>query len=306
MAFAGASVVIKLFGGPDFTFVPAFWSIGIAMGYAKLWQAGFDWRDVFKQPRETLLADVVSEKAEDFAALWDPNKRNTVRERARLRRQSGSGDMLFSDTDRMLTNGGVMPVGAAPGTPANDQVRFGAWYDAVRDGTSDRAEIQRMFESLPKSEKSMASGIVGNADELLAAVKSEAAQLADLDRNPVQAADVTRIEAEIAQLESQANPLDTRSEERVRRLVRLRREGQQAKAESGRRRHSAERLEKARAALRSIRVELVKLRSGGAQPGYTGNVTQLAERAQELARDVDAVIAAVGSAKSRASSSGSR
>jgi hypothetical protein len=206
----------------------------------------------------------------------------------------------------MLTNGGVMPVGAAPGTPANDQVRFGAWYDAVRDGTSDRAEIQRMFESLPKSEKSMASGIVGNADELLAAVKSEAAQLADLDRNPVQAADVTRIEAEIAQLESQANPLDTRSEERVRRLVRLRREGQQAKAESGRRRHSAERLEKARAALRSIRVELVKLRSGGAQPGYTGNVTQLAERAQELARDVDAVIAAVGSAKSRASSSGSR
>jgi serine/threonine protein kinase len=306
MAFAGVSVMVKLFGGPDFTFVPAFWSIGIAMGYAKLWQAGFDWRDVFKQRRETLLADVVSEKAEDFAALWDPNKRNTVRERARLRRESGSGDMLFSDTDRMLTNGGVMPLGAAPGTPANEQLRYGTWYDAVRDGTSDRAEIQRMFESLPKGEKSIASGIVANADDLLAAVKSEAAQLADLDRNPVQVADVARIEAEIAQLESQANPLEARSEERIRRLVSLRREGRQASAASSRRRHSAERLEKARAALRSIRVELVKLRSGGAQAGYTGNVTQLAERAQELARDVDAVIAAVGSATSRASSSGTR
>ena len=306
LAIAGVSVVFKIFGGADFTFVPAFWSIGIAMNYAKLWQAGFDWRDVFKQRRETLLADVVSEKAEDLAALWDPHKRNTVRERARLRRQSGSGDMLFSDTDRMLTNGGVMPLGAAPGTPANEQLRYGTWYDAVRDGTSDRAEIQRMFESLPKGERSIASGIVANADDLLAAVKSEAAQLADLDRHPVPVADVARIEAEIAQLESQANPLEARSEERIRRLVSLRRESRRVIAESSRRRQSAERLEKARAALRSIRVELVKLRSGGAQAGYTGNVTQLAERAQELARDVDAVIAAAGSATSRASSSGSR
>ena len=302
LAIAGVSVVFKLFGGSDFTFVPAFWSIGIAMNYAKLWQAGFDWRDVFKQPRETLLADVMSEKADDLAALWDPNKRNTVRERARLRRQSGSGDMLFSDTDRMLTGGAPMPHGTGGGAMVTEQMRFGAWYEAVRDGTGDRSEIQRMYESLPKGDKSVASGIVANADELLAAVKSEAAQLADLDRNPVQATDVARIDAEIAQLESQANPLEARSEERIRRLVRLRREGRQASSDSDRRRRSAERLERARAALRSIRVELVKLRSGGAQPGYTGNVTQLAERAQELARDVDAVIAAAGSAKSRASS----
>ena len=302
LAIAGVSVVFKLFGGPDFTFVPAFWSIGIAMGYAKLWQAGFDWRDVFKQPRETLLADVVSEKAEDFAALWDPNKRNTVRERARLRRQSGNGDMLFSDTDRRLTNGGILPQGAAPGTPAAEQARYGNWYDAVREGASDRAEIQRMFQSLPKAEKHLASGIVGNADELLAAVRSEAGQLADLDRNPTPPADLAQYESEIALLESQANPMQASSEERVRRLAKLRREKRQAEFESDRRRRSAERLERGRAALRSIRVELVKLRAGGSQSGYTGSVTQLAERAQELARDVDAVIAAVGSAKSRTSS----
>ena len=302
LAIAGVSVVFKLFGGPDFTFVPAFWSIGIAMGYAKLWQAGFDWRDVFKQPRETLLADVVSEKAEDFAALWDPNKRNTVRERARLRRQSGNGDMLFSDTDRRLTNGGMQALGAAPGTPAAEQARYGNWYDAVREGAGDRAEIQRMFQSLPKAEKHIASGIVGNADGLLAAVRSEAGQLADLDRNPTPPADLAQYESEIALLESQANPMQASSEERVRRLAKLRREKRQAEFESDRRRRSAERLERGRAALRSIRVELVKLRAGGSQSGYTGSVTQLAERAQELARDVDAVIAAVGSAKSRASS----
>jgi len=300
LTFAGVAVALKIVNVVDLTVVPAFWSIGIAMGYAKLWQAGFDWRDVFKQPRHVLLADVVSEKADDLRAMWDPNKRNLVRERQRLRVESGSGGSLYSATDRMMSSGaGGMPIGVTPGSPAAEQARFGAWYDAVRDGSGDRAEIQRMFQSLPKAERSIASGIVANADELLAAVKSEAAQLADLDRNPVQLPDVARIVAEITMLESQANPLEQRSEERVRRLVRLRRESRQAATESDRRRRSTDRLERARAALRSIRFELVKLRTGTSSPGSTVHVTQLAERAQELARDVDAVLAAAGSATSR-------
>ncbi len=298
LTFAGVALVLKLVNAVDLTVVPAFWSIGIAMSYAKLWQAGFDWRDVFKQPRETLLADVMSEKAEDFAALWDPNKRNNVRERARLRRQAGHSDSLFSANDRMHTDRGALPVGVAPGSPAAEQMRFGNWYDAVRDGIGDRAEIQRMFETLPKAEKNIASGISANADELLEAVRAEAAYLAELDRNPVQGPDLTRFEKEIALLESQANPFEAGSEERVRRLAKLKREKQQAEGESRRRQKSSDRLEKARAALRSIRYDIVKLRTG-ASSGSTVHVTQLAERAQELARDVDAVLAAVGSAKSR-------
>ncbi len=299
LTFAGVAVALKIVNVVDLTVVPAFWSIGIAMGYAKLWQAGFDWRDVFKQPRHVLLADVVSEKADDVQALWDPNKRNIVRERQRLRVESGSDGSFYSATDRMMSDG-ALPPGVTPGSPAAEQARYGAWYDAVRDGIGDRAEIQRMYESLPKGEKGIASGIVANADELLSAVKSEAAQLADLDRNPVQLPDVARIEQEITLLESQANPLEQRSEERVRRLVRLRRESRQAATESDRRRRSTDRLERARAALRSIRFELVKLRTGASASGSTVHVTQLAERAQELARDVDAVLAAVGSTGSRA------
>jgi serine/threonine-protein kinase len=302
LTVAGVSVVLKLFNIADMTFVPAFWSIGIAMGYAKLWQAGYDWRDVFKQSRETLLADVMSEKAEDFAALWDPNKRNTVRERARLRRQFGVGGSLFSATDRLMTEGGgSLPPGVSAGSPAAEQMRFGNWYDAVRDGLSDRAEIQRMIESLPRSEKSLAGDIGPTADSLLEAVRAEAAQLADLDRNPVQAPDLTRFDTEIALLESQANPLEARSEERVRRLARLRRERRQASFETERRQRATDRLERARAALRAIRFDLVKLRTGSSS-GSSVHVTQLAERAQELARDVDAVLAAVGGTKSRASS----
>jgi serine/threonine-protein kinase len=301
LTFAGVAIVLKIVNAVDLTVVPAFWSIGIAMSYAKLWQAGFDWRDVFKQPRETLLADVMSEKAEDFAALWDPNKRNNVRERARLRRQAGHSDSLFSANDRAQSDRGALPVGVAPGSPAAEQMRYGNWYDAVRDGIGDRAEIQRMFETLPKAEKNIASGIAANADELLEAVRAEAAYLADLDRNPVQGPDLTRFEREIATLESQANPFEAGSEERVRRLAKLKREKQQAEGESRRRQKSTDRLEKARAALRSIRYDIVKLRTG-ASTGSTVHVTQLAERAQELARDVDAVLAAAGSAKSRASS----
>ena len=302
LTFAGVALVLKIVNAVDLTVVPAFWSIGIAMGYAKLWQAGYDWRDVFKQSRETLLADVMSEKADDLAALWDPNKRNTVRERARLRRQAGNGGSLFSATDRMMSDGnGTLPPGVSPGSPAAEQMRFGNWYDAVRDGVSDRAEIQRMIASLPKSEKSLASDIGPTADSLLDAVRAEAAQLADLDRNPVQLPDLTRFDNEITLLESQANPLEAGSEERVRRLARLRRERRQAEGESRRRQASSDRLERARAALRAIRFDLVKLRTGSTS-GSTVHVTQLAERAQELARDVDAVLAAVGSAKSRASS----
>ena len=302
LTFAGVALVLKIVNVVDLTVVPAFWSIGIAMGYAKLWQAGYDWRDVFKQPRETLLADVMSEKAEDVAALWDPNKRNTVRERHRLRRQAGQDGSLFSDTDRRMTGGhGAFPPGVSPGSPAAEQLRYGTWYDAVRDGVADRAEIQRMFDTLPKSEKGIAAGIIVDADKLLDAVRAEAAQLADLDRNPTPPPDLTRFDSEITLLESQANPLEAGSEARVRRLAKLRRERRQAEGEATRRQKSSDRLERARAALRAIRFELVKLRTGSSS-GSTVHVTQLAERAQELARDVDAVLAAVGSTKSRAPS----
>ena len=298
LTFAGVALVLKIVNVVDLTVVPAFWSIGIAMGYAKLWQAGFDWRDVFKQPRETLLADVVSDKVNDLQAMWDPNKRNLLRERERLRHQSGGGGSLFSDNDRFASAGGALPAGVSAGSPVAEQHRYGNWYDAVRDGIGDRAEIRRMYQTLPKGEKNIASGIVANADELLEAVRAEAEQLADMDRNPVVTPDLSRYDVEIAQLEALANPLEAGSEERVRKLARLRREKRQASSESERRRKSSDRLERARAALRSIRFDLVKLRTGAAT-GSTVHVTQLAERAQELARDVDAVLAAVGSAKPR-------
>ena len=54
-------VVASIFGDRDFLGVTVLWSIYIAFKYAKLWSDGYDWRDVFRQPRERELIDVVDE-----------------------------------------------------------------------------------------------------------------------------------------------------------------------------------------------------------------------------------------------------
>src|SRR5688572_9676611 len=56
--FVNAVILIaSIFGGPDLLFVPVLWSIYMAFSYAKLWSEGYDWRDVFQQPREKELID---------------------------------------------------------------------------------------------------------------------------------------------------------------------------------------------------------------------------------------------------------
>jgi serine/threonine-protein kinase len=289
--FTGASVVVATVGGPDLTFVPAFWSIGIAMGYAKLWQAGFDWRDVFKQPREALLMDLLLEKCDDLQGLWDPTKREQARQRARQRRLAGDGG-LFTPDDAMRATGAVRGV-----VGAGDPALYGRHAETVRAALVDEGEIGRLLEGLPKAERKLAGDIGPTAASLSQAVREAARELAALEREPVDTTRLAALDAEIGQLEREANPLDPRSEARVRTLARLRRERREAGGRDARLAVLGGRLERARAALGSLRVDLLKLR--GAPAGMTGQVTQLAMRAQELARDVDAVLAASGAASPR-------
>ncbi|MCU0626210.1 MAG: protein kinase [Gemmatimonadaceae bacterium] len=282
--FAVVSFIVHLVGGPDFTFVPAFWSIGIAMSYARLWQAGFDWRDVFKQPREALLMDFVLERFDALQGIWNPVKREQARERARERRRLGDGG-LFTPHDDLLASGA-----ARAQLGAGDAALYGASVDAVRGAVGDQAEIARLLEALPKAERKLAGDVGPTAAALAQAMKDAARQLAELERAPVDASRLGQLDAEIARLEHEANPLDPRSEERVRTLARLRRERRELGGRDERVARLRERMERARTALQSLRLDLLKLR--GAPAGATGQVTQLAARAQELARDVDAVIAA--------------
>jgi serine/threonine-protein kinase len=289
--FTGASIVVNLVGGPDFTFVPAFWSIGIAMGYAKLWQAGFDWRDVFKQPREALLMDVVLEKWDDFQGMWDPQKRDVARQRARQRRLAGDGG-LYTQNDALLASGT-----ARPALGAGDAVLYGRHHDAVRGAIGDEGEVVRLLDGLSKADRKLAGDVGPTAASLAQAVRDAARQLAELERVPADTTRLAALDAEIVRLEREANPLDPRSEERVRALARLRRERRELGGRDERARRLVERMERARTALQSLRLDLLKLR--GLPSGTTGQVTQLAARAQELARDVDAVIAASAATSSK-------
>jgi len=114
--------------------------------------------------------------------------------------------------------------------------------------------------------------------------------LAELERTSASGT-AGELEKQIAELEAQANPFDRpASEDRVRRLAFLKRQRRAATDLERRREQTAERLQTCRAALTTMRFDVLKLITGA---GATyESVTLLAERAMSLARDVDGALAA--------------
>jgi serine/threonine-protein kinase len=293
----------------------AIWTVYIAYRYAKLWSDGFDWHDALRQPRDRLFADVVAEWGEDMQALFDPSKRARVRERARqrrLREAAWDSTRPFTDsyaapaalgagfgggtgagpTGTALT-GTVPAAGAAArgGAPAplpagTDQA---ALDGAVRQAMADRDEIVRLVGTMPKNERERVGDVVGSARALAERVRALAGTVAQFDRDAAPGA-AGVLDAEIVRLEAEANPLDrAASDTRVKRLAYLKRQ-RRAVADLARRREAAAgALEHCRVALQTMRVDLVRLRTGTASPAQ---VTTLAERAMVLARDVDAIVGA--------------
>jgi len=153
----------------------------------------------------------------------------------------------------------------------------------------DRDEIKRLIDSMSGNDRQMVANVVPSADALLERVRTLSMSLADVERNmPKGQLDST--EAEIARLESEANPLDrVRSEERVRRLAALRRQRRALSDLSSRRDQMAARIESCALALQSMRFDVLRLRAGAQSHAQ---VTSLALEALNLAREVDYAVAA--------------
>jgi hypothetical protein len=81
-------IVLAIVTDSDLFGITAFWSVLMAYWYAKLWADGFDWHDVFKQPRDRLFFDVAAEAIDDAKAMFDKEKRAELREKARQTRLS--------------------------------------------------------------------------------------------------------------------------------------------------------------------------------------------------------------------------
>jgi serine/threonine-protein kinase len=267
----GVIVIASLVSDNDFFAITVFWSIFLAFRYAKLWADGYDWRDVFRQPRDRDLVDVADDFLIYLRSIFDREKRKAMREARRMR----------------LTRGSVpapLPSGAASDDVLN---AAGAYADRIRRAESDRLEILRLLDRMPASERSRIPDVARSADALADKVKGLAFTLADLDRNGGDGG-AKAIESEIARLEGAANPLDeTGSEERVRRLAYLKRQRRALADVSGRRNAVAAKLETCAVALQNIKLDLIRLNAGNQTPQH---ITSLAVAALNLADSVDSAL----------------
>ncbi len=270
----GAFVAVNLLGGPNMLFITAFWSISVAYKYAKLWSEGYDWHDVFRQPRERMVGDVLQEWGEDVRSLVDRNTRERVRTRHRLR--AARPDLLRSP--------------AAPAAlSARDAAALGSGpYAAMaRDALVDRDEIIRLIESMSRADRSRLPDVVGSATTLADTVMALAAQLSDLERSS-SGLSAAAINKEISVLEAAANPLDrAASEERVRRLALLKRQRRTVADVDKRREALSGRLDSCSLALKNMRFDVLRLKTGAQNYQH---VTTIAEQAMQLAREVDSAV----------------
>src|SRR5438067_805771 len=280
---------ISLISNHDFYALTVMWTVFLAFRYTKLWAAGYDWRDVFRQPRERLFFDVAAETIDDARALFDEKKREEVRRRARARSQGMFSPMSpvptmqpsqpYPRVGGPTTSLSPIPTGA-PGPFADS--RYGS---AIRDAESDHREIHRQLLNMPPDDREQIPEVATSADQVFRKVQQLALSLSDLDRSSGRETS-DGVEREIDTLESQANPLDYRaSEERVRRLAMLRRQ-RRALADIARKKKEAqEKLDHCRQLLRSMRLELVRFRTGGLNAEPTG-LTMVTQQAQTVVREM--------------------
>ncbi|HEV7593549.1 MAG TPA: serine/threonine-protein kinase [Gemmatimonadaceae bacterium] len=283
-------VPISLFSNHDFIAVTVIWTVALAFKYSKLWAAGYDWRDVFRQPRDRLMFDVAAETIDDARALFDDKKRAQVRARARSRGQGMFSPMSplpsmqpFQPYPRVNAPGGstLSPIPAgAPGPFADSR-----YASAIREAESDHREIHRQLLNMPPDEREQIPEVATSADAVFRKVQQLALSLSDIDRGAGRESPEA-VEKEISTLESQANPLDhNASEGRVRRLAMLRRQ-RRALADVGRKKQEAQsKLDNCRQLLRSMRLELVRFRTGGLNAQPTG-LTMVTQQAQSVVRDM--------------------
>jgi len=282
-------VPISLFSNHDFIALTVIWTVALAFKYSKLWAAGYDWRDVFRQPRNRLIFDVAAETIDDARALFDDKKREQVRARARSR-----GQGMFSPMSPLPTiqpyqpyprMGGpttsLSPIPAGSPAPFADS-RYGS---AIREAESDHREIHRQLLNMPQDDRDQIPEVAASADAVFRRVQQLALTLSDMDRSAGRETS-EGVEKEITTLESQANPLDyNASEGRVRRLAMLRRQ-RRALVEIVRKKKDAqEKLDHCRQLLREMRLELVRFRTGGLNAQPTG-LTMVTQQAQSVVREM--------------------
>ena len=280
-AFVNAVIVIgSIFGHADFYVVTVFWSMVMAFKYSKLWNAGYDWRDVFRQPRDRRLVDLAGETIEEARGLFDKERRAMPRPpRKSLPPMPLSGPVSQQRPGAIDTNRGDM----------------GPYRGTVQRAEQDRGEILRMVSSLPPNDQSLVDGVIPATEALFQRIQL-LAQAAAADEKSTAPDALAQIESQISELEALANPLERGSEDRVRRLALLKRQRRGVADVTRRHDEARAKLDSCVLALQNMRLDIVRLRAG-AVASAGNHITQLTERARSLADEVDAAIYGAESAR---------
>jgi serine/threonine-protein kinase len=272
----GVIVIASILGSNDLFSLTVLWSIYLAFKYAKLWADGYDWRDVFRQPRDRDLVDVADDSLTYVRAIFNRDQRQVMREQRRARlgsRSTPAATTLPRFSGAIASN----DVAAAAGS----------YGDRIRQAEVDRNEVLRRLEAMPSAERSRIPDVGRSANALAEKIQYLAIALADLERS-VAAGGVEAIEAEIARLEGAANPLDeSGSEERVKRLAFLKRQRRAMADIVSRRNVVAAKLDTCVVALQNIKFDLIRLTAGSQTPQH---ITSLAMDALNLADSVDSAL----------------
>ncbi|MEP6618721.1 MAG: protein kinase [bacterium] len=272
----GVILVFAVFGSNDFLTFTVLWSIYIAFKYAKLWSEGYDWRDVFRQPRDREVMEVIEEVAEHCRAIFDSKARARLRDGREQRKLAA----------RMTPPAASAGYGAArlTGAPYPSAVPDGPSADRVRQAFSDRDEIFQRLQALGNALPSAQRDEVGRSAVALAdKVQSLAMALDESARMDIGSARA-QLEGEISSLENAANPLERGSEDRVRRLAYLKRQRRSLVDTEQKQQSFSSKLETCALALQNMRYDLLRL---GASPQMHQHITSLANKAMSLAENVD-------------------
>jgi hypothetical protein len=281
-------LVLTAFGANNLFGITVLWTIYMAWKYAKLWSNGYDWRDVFRQQRLVELVDVVEDSVGYMKAMFNKEERTRMRSerisRAIAARNSGAIPMPQAPMSMGSPATSPQPFpSASAGRPDETQA------SVIRQAQRDRDDIISLLSRLSPEQRSQVPDVGGSARLLADKVQALAYSLADLDRNGGSQA-ATSVEAEIARLEGDANPLDVEaSETRVKRLALLKRQRRGLVDVIERRKQIAGKLERCATSLANMKLDLNRLAVGSQT--YQ-NITSLANEAMSLAKSVDYVLMA--------------
>lgn len=279
-------VALSVFGGRDLLSITSLWSIIIAFKYAKLWSNDRDWRDVLYQPQHRMFGEVLSHLGDSFLATFSRKHREELRAQGKLGNKLG---VTLSSKRRLQVGETRSAVAGNAQAPAATPDILGAYVGVVNSARADRDDVVRLLGYLPPAERARIPEVENTANALVSKIEAIAINMARSERE-AGGRSVVDIDAEVHQLESEANPFDiARSESRVRRLALLRRERRVVTDATRQREEHRGRLESCGLALKNVHLDLVRLRTGNSS---VQSVTLVAEQAMALAREVDLAVAA--------------